>query len=68
MSTPRPRPQPGDVKITERKIPVCRLCGYMVYEGGLCSYDCDPDIRTPENTFYAIYERRDTFLRDEPYV
>lgn len=49
---------------------VCRMCGCMVYESGLCSDDCSQDTeeRTNQNTFVAVYERVNTFMGDKDYV
>jgi len=65
----RLRPVIGAVTTSEKKVRICSACGCLVWEEGLCNIDCgqDGERRTAENTFWAVYEVRETFLRDEPY-
>jgi hypothetical protein len=61
------RPTPGDTTVREIRVRVCSSCGYKVGIGGLCGYGCgeDAEPRTSANSFIAVYERTDKFLRDE---
>ena len=62
------RPEPGSVTIREVKLRICAFCGSSVTETGLCSHECpfDGEPRTHRDYFYAVYERTEKFLRDEP--
>ena len=56
------RPTPGDSITKIIRIPICKICGYMIEEEfSGCTYV----LHNEENTSYAIYERTDVFLRDE---
>lgn len=64
---PRPRPTPGTVTRREISVKVCTHCRCVIDDTGLCDYSCDLDgePRGPRDFFLAIYDRVDTFLRDE---
>lgn len=54
------------------KILVCKTCGESIDYGG-CSPKCEWDgshksLRSPNSMYYVVFERVDTFLKEEPYV
>lgn len=63
----RPRPKPGEIRTYQVRIKLCAACGYRIDTGGLCSYDCDYDGegRPAGQTLIAVWDRVDTFVKDE---
>ena len=61
MPIPRPRPLPGTTTTREVRHAVCRHCGYMIDEGGLCWCTHDGE----EDLIFAVYRVTEIFLRDE---
>lgn len=60
------RPNSGDTKISQVRVTLCAQC-FCVIDGDLCSYGCslDGDSHGDGQRIVAVYERCDTFLRDE---
>ena len=61
------RPLPGSQTKSEFRVRVCKACKHVI-NFTFCHYGCDYDDldHRPEGTFFtAVYERVDTFLRDE---
>lgn len=64
----RERPATGTKTCHEVKVKVCTGCHCVIDDGGLCSFECDLDGEhgNPATYFFAVYQRTDEFLRDEP--
>lgn len=65
---PRPRPEIGATTKKTIKIPICRLCGYIIGEFNYCEYGCflDSEPHGINDRVNAVYERTDVFMGDEP--
>ena len=64
----RPRPEPGTTTTKTVRYNVCGTCGYLVEDStGLCDVGCpdDGNISKHRKIIHAVYNVRETFLRDE---
>lgn len=68
MKNPRPRPEPGTVTNRIARLKICKRCGYLISDTGLCHFECELDVdgHTPKDYVFAVYEVTEKFLRDEP--
>lgn len=68
IQSPKPagRPLPGKTTVRTTRIPICRKCGCVIDDTGLCDGNCplDGDDHTG-CMFYAVYETTTKFIRDE---
>ena len=64
---PAERPEPGAKRAYECRRSICTMCGKIIGESGLCSWECPSDgDHDGKNTVVAVYEVTETFLRNEP--
>jgi hypothetical protein len=70
LTMPKDRPAPGTKTVNEIKVRICSECGHKMNSAGACSDTCwyDYDLPFQHPHIIAIYERVDTFLRDEPVL